>query len=264
MFDGVFHQGLERDRGDQEVFGGQVCDLDDHADGFGEADLEQVEVITYEFYFLAEEDQVSFFVGQDVAVNVGEGVVVETGVHGVAGDQEGEGIQGIEDKMGVDLVFEGFEFGLSFGDVKLFYPGFVVFFFQVEEKDLVDVGDEAAHDNQYKDGIEEVIVSGLGFVGSKQPEAEEERGQDTGVDDVGEEEGDDDPVVGSSGPGEQGPDIIHEPDVSFPDQKSDYYEIKIGGRQFGEGIEVVVDQTGEIRNEKSQGRNADKLDDPVV
>ncbi len=58
--------------------------------------------------------------------------------------------------------------------------------------------------------------------------------------------------------------VIHEPHVSFPDQKSDYYEEEIGGRQLGKGVKAIVDQTGEVWDDEPEGRNADELDYPVV
>ena len=53
VFDGVLDQGLEGDRGDQEILRGEIGDLDDHADGFGEADLQEVEVVADEFDLFA-------------------------------------------------------------------------------------------------------------------------------------------------------------------------------------------------------------------
>jgi hypothetical protein len=177
VFDGILDEGLEGDGWDKEVLGGEIGDLDDHADGFCEADLEEVEVVADEFDFFAEQDEVSFFVAEDVAVDPGEGVVIEPGVLGVAGDQEGQGVEGIEDKVGVDLVFEGFQFGLRFGDVELFYFGFVVFFLQVEDDDLVDIADETGCDDDEQDGVDEVFGSGLWLVGGEEPEVEQAGGK---------------------------------------------------------------------------------------
>lgn len=138
--------------------------------------------------------------------------------------------------MRVDLVFQGFEFGLGFGGVQLFDPGFVVFFFEVEEGDLIDIGNEAGGDNDDEDGIDQVVITGLGFAGREHPEAEEQGGEGAGVDDVGEEEGDDEPVIRSPGPGYACADIVHEPDVSLPNHKCDHYEEQIRCRQFRIGI----------------------------
>jgi|SRR5579859_5341556 len=196
MFYGVFDEGLQGYRGDEVVFGGQVGDLDDHAYGVGEADLQQIEIIADELHLFPEEDEVAFLVAEDIAVYPGEGVVIEPGVLWVAGDQEGQGIEGIEDEVGVDLVLEGFQFGLRLGDVELFHAGFVVFFFEVEEEDLVDIGDETGGDDDDEYGIDEVFVVALGFAGAELPEAEEEQGDGAGVDDIGEEERDDDLIIG--------------------------------------------------------------------
>ena len=94
--------------------------------------------------------------------------------------------------MGIDLVFQGLELGLGFGDIELFYPGFVVFFFQIEKEDFVDIGDEAGGDDDHEDGVDEMVGVGHGFVRREHPEAEEGGGQGTGIDDIGKEEGDDD------------------------------------------------------------------------
>jgi hypothetical protein len=158
MLYGVLYQGLEGDRRDEVVFGGEVGYFDRHADGVGEANFQQVEIIADEFYFFSEEDEVTFFVAEDIAVDPGEGIVVEPGIFRVAGDEEGKGIEGIEDKVGIDLVLEGFELGLGLGDVELFHAGFVVFFFEVEEEDLIYIGDEAGGDYDHQYGIDQVLI----------------------------------------------------------------------------------------------------------
>jgi len=96
----------------------------------------------------------------------------------------------------------------------------------------------------------------VGFMGGEYPEAEKAGGENTGVDDVGEEEGDDDPVEGPAGLGCFGPDIIHQTYVALPDQKSDYCEIEIGGYAFGKGITVIVYQTGEVWDQEAEGGDA--------
>jgi len=53
VFDSIFDEGLQGDGWDEEILCGEVGDLDDHADGFGETDLEEVEVIADEFYLFA-------------------------------------------------------------------------------------------------------------------------------------------------------------------------------------------------------------------
>lgn len=195
MFYGIFHEGLEGNGGDEEVLGGEVRDLDGHGDRVGEPDLQQVEVVADELHFFAEEDEVPLLIAEDIAVDPGEGVVIEPGAFGVAGDEEGQGIEGIKDKVGVDLVLEGFQFGLGLGDIELFHPGFVVFLLEVEEEDLVDIGDEAGGDDDDKDGVDQLLVLSRRFVRAELPEAEEEHGDCAGVDDIGEEEGDDDLVI---------------------------------------------------------------------
>ena len=164
VFYGIFDEGLEGDRRDQEVFGGEVGYFDGHADGVGEADLQQVEIIADEFYFFAEEDEVAFLVAEDITVDPGEGIVIEAGTFRVTGDEKGQGVEGIEDKVRVDLILQGFEFGLRLCDVELFDAGFVVFFFDIQEKDLIYVGDEAGGDDDDQDGVDKMLVFSLGFV----------------------------------------------------------------------------------------------------
>lgn len=164
VFYGIFHEGLEGYRRDQEVLGGEVGYFDGHAHGIGEADLQQVEIIADELYLFAEEDEVAFLVAENITVDPGEGVVIEAGTFRVAGDQKGQGVQGIEDEVRVDLVFQGFQLGLRFGYVELFDAGFVVFFFDIEEEDLIYVGDEAGGDDDDQDGVDKVLILSLGFV----------------------------------------------------------------------------------------------------
>jgi hypothetical protein len=264
VFDGVLDQGLEGDRGDEEILCGEIGDLDDHADGFGEADLQEVEVVADEFHLFAEQNEVSFFITEDIAVDAGEGIVVEPGVLWVTGDEKGQGIEGIEDKMGIDLVFERFQFGLGLGDVELFDLGFVVFFFEVEEDDLVDIADKAGGDNEEEDGVDQVVGSGLWFIGSKDPKVEQAKGEGAGIDDVGEEESDYNFVIGCFGPGYPGADIVHEADVAFPDQEDDDDKEEVGGCQFGIGVKAVCDKTRYIWDEDADRRDAYYLNDPVV
>jgi len=164
VFYGIFHEGLERDRRDKEVLGGEVGYFDGHADGVCEADLQQVEIVADELYFFAEQDEVAFLVAEDIPVDPGEGIVIEAGTLRVTGDEKGQGVEGVEDEVRVDLVLEGFQFGLRLGDVELFDPGFVVFFFEVEEEDLIYIGDEAGGDDDDQDGVDKMLVLSRGFV----------------------------------------------------------------------------------------------------
>ena len=257
VFDGVLDKGLQGDRGDQVILRGEIGDLDDHANGFGEADLQQVEVVADEFHLFAEQDEVSVFIAEYVAVDAGECIVVKPGVLGIAGDEEGQGIEGVEDKMGIDLVFEGFQFGLGLGDVELFDLGFIVFFLKVEEDDLVDITNKAGGDDEQENSVDQVVGSGLWFIGGEDPEVEEAEGEGAGIDDVGQEESDNDRVIGCFGPGYPGTDIVHEADVAFPDEEGHDDEEQVAGYQFRVVVEPVCDETGQIRDEQAQGRDAD-------
>lgn len=216
VFYGVFDEGLHGDGGNEEFFRGEVGNFNEHADGFAEADLQEVEVVADEFNFFAEEDEVAFFVAEDVAVDFGEGIIVESCVLGVAGDEEGKGVEGVEDKVGVDLVFEGFEFGLRFGDIELFDAGAAVFAFFVEEDNFVDIGDKAGCDDDNEGGSSYGRAVGVGFARHHFPDVQEDGGDCARVDDIDEEEGDDDLVVFFVFPGIFSPDEVHEPDVALP------------------------------------------------
>ena len=163
VFDGIFLERLHRDGRNEKIFGGKVCDLDDHADGFSKADLQQVEIIADEFHFFFQQHEVFFFIAEDISIDFGQGVVVEAGILGVAGNEEGEGIEGIEDKVRVYLVFQCFQLGLGFGDVELFDPGAAVFSFPVEEDDLIYIGNKAGCDDDEEGGADEgaIMIGGL-------------------------------------------------------------------------------------------------------
>ena len=110
------------------------------------------------------EDEVAFLVAEDITVDPGEGIVIEAGTFRVTGDEKGQGVEGVENEVGVDLVLQGFQFGLRLGDVELFDAGFVVFFFEVEEEDLIYIGDEAGGDDDDQDGIDKMLIFSRGFV----------------------------------------------------------------------------------------------------
>ena len=144
--------------------------------------------------------------------------------------------------MGVDLVFEGFQFGLGLGYVELLDFGLVVFFFEVEEDDLIDIADKAGGDGKEEDGVDQVVGSGLWFIGGKDPKVEQAEGERAGIDDVGEKESDYNLVIGCFGPGYPGADIVHEADIAFPDQEDDDDEEEVGGSQFGIVVKAISDK----------------------
>ena len=166
--------------------------------------------------------------------------------------------------MGVDLVLEGFQFGLCFGDVELFDAGFVVFFFEIEKKDLVDIGDEAGGDDDEEYGVDEGAVTGILFVRKGFPGIERDRGQQAGIDDIGEEQRDDDLVVGVERPLEFPTDEIHQKDIALPDDEGDENEEGVAGEQLGPGVKIVGNETGEIGNGETERRDSDGLHHPVV
>src|SRR6185437_7369050 len=98
---------------------------------------------------------------------------------------------------------------------------FVVFFFQVEKNDLVDIGNKAGGDDDDEDGVDQAVVVILRFARGHDPETQQYGGDDTGIDDVGEKKGYYYAVVRSSGPRYPCADKVHEADIAFPDEESD-------------------------------------------
>ena len=196
VLDGIFHERLQGNGRDEEIFCGQVGDLDDHADRVGESYFEQIEIIAEEFDLFPEQDEVSFPIAQDITIDAGESVVVTPGTEGVAGDEVRQGVKGIKDEVGVDLVLECLEFGLGLGDIELFDPGFVLFFFPVEEEDLVYINNETGGDDDQEDAIDHLSAVVVGFGRPHFPCLEPEERQEAGVDDIGKEQSDDDPGIG--------------------------------------------------------------------
>ena len=76
------------------------------------------------------------------------------------------------------------------------------------------------------------------------PDAEKDRGEDAGVDDIGEEEGDDDLIIGPFGPGDAFADKVHEADVAFPDEEGDDDEEEVAGGEFRDSVETICDESG--------------------
>ena len=168
----------------------------------------------------------------------------------VTGDQEGKGIEGIEDKMGVDLVLEGFQLGLGLGDIELFHPGAAVLSFAVEEDDLVYIGNKAGGDDDNEGGAYQGRLVGYIFFGIGSPDTEERGGNSPRVYDIDQEERDDDLMILPEGPGIATPDEMHEPDITLPDQVGDEGEEGIACQEFGIIVEPVGDQSGEVGNKK--------------
>src|SRR5579872_191021 len=158
VLNSVLDQGLHGYRRDKKIFSRKVGDLDDHADGFGETDLQQIEIVADKINLLAQDHEVPFPVAQDIPVDEGERVIIPAGALGVPRDQEGQGVEGVKDEMRVDLVFQRLQFGLGFGDIQLLHPGFVLFLLAVEKQDLVNIGDETGSDYDHQNCIDERAI----------------------------------------------------------------------------------------------------------
>ncbi len=105
VLDGVFDQELEGQRRDGPagggVFGRRVV-----LDGFIESKLEEADVPCGEVEFTAEGDAAGAFVGEDVAVDASEIFVEGGGAFGIGLDEFGEGVEGVEQEVGIDLGLE--------------------------------------------------------------------------------------------------------------------------------------------------------------
>jgi hypothetical protein len=111
VFDGIFDERFEGENGDAEGEGGGI-DGEFGAEVAAEAKLFDFEVSADDGEFLLERDE-GVVVAEEVAKDVGE---VEDGLAcalSIGGDDAVEGIEGVEEEVGVDLGLEGAEFGLG-------------------------------------------------------------------------------------------------------------------------------------------------------
>jgi len=152
--------------------------------------------------------------------------------------------------MRVYLIFQGFQFGLGLCDIQLFNGAAAVFSFPVEEDDLVYVGDEAGGDNDDQDGVDHGAFVVGRLVGERIPNAEQEEGDGSGIDDIDKEEGYDDLMVVLEGPDVFFPDKVHKPDVALPDSEGKEGKIGVIGQEAGIAIQVIGDKAGDIGNKK--------------
>ena len=145
--------------------------------------------------------------------------------------------------MGVDLIFQGFQFGLGLGNIQLFYPGLGKLPFLVEEQDLIQVGDEAGRDNDDQGAVDQRSTDIVGFQGQGFPDIEQHPGEDAGVDDVGQEERQDDLIVFLERPAVLSPDQHHQPYVPLPDQERNEDEVDIRGEELRVTVKPVGNKT---------------------
>ena len=119
VLDAVLDERLEQDAGD-ENFECAGIDLLFHSELVGaEADDFNVEVVVGEAELVAEGD-VGVVILKQGAENVGELDGHFAGQLGLAADQGGDGVEGVEEEMGVDLALEGVETGFKQETLLLF------------------------------------------------------------------------------------------------------------------------------------------------
>jgi hypothetical protein len=139
-----------------------------------------------------------------------------------------------------------------------------MFHFPVEEQHFIDIGDEAGGDDDDEGGIEKGAAVAIGFPGEPCPYIQQECGQEAGINDVDEKQGDDYFIVLFVGPGVSLAYKVHEPDITLPNQQGNQDEVSITSQQFGEAVETIGNQTGKIGDEQAQNGDAYQLDRPVV
>lgn len=112
MADGIFEEGLEEEGGDG---GGEAILGDGFSDGeaMAEADFFDIEIASGEVEFLLEGGFGGIGSGEGEAEEIGEAGEHFVGGLGIAMDEGGDGVEGIEEEMGVELHAEGLETGLG-------------------------------------------------------------------------------------------------------------------------------------------------------
>lgn len=112
MADGIFEEGLEEEGGDG---GGEAILGDGFGDGeaVAEADFFDIEVTSGEVEFLLKSGFGGIGGGEGEAEEIGEAGEHFIGGFGVAMDEGGDGVEGIEEEVGVELHAEGLESGLG-------------------------------------------------------------------------------------------------------------------------------------------------------
>jgi hypothetical protein len=186
MFDGVFDEGLEEQWRDRAVGGGGV-DGDGGAETVGEADGFEGEIVGDGGEFGLERDGVGVVVAEAVAEDVRQAGEHVLGAGGVEVDEGADGVEGVEEEVGVELGFEGAELGFAEGELEL---GFAVLAGAL-------VGEADVEEDPDADGEEHAPPEAGG--GDEAPGAGGEEAVD-GDDEGGEQEADGDGAGGEKGP----------------------------------------------------------------
>jgi hypothetical protein len=111
VLDGVFDEGLEEHRRDDDVesFGG---DFFDDAELFAKADAFDVEIVVGEVELFAEGDE-GVAVAEEDSEDVAELDDHLAGEVGLGANERGDRVEGVEEKVRIDLALESIEAGFE-------------------------------------------------------------------------------------------------------------------------------------------------------
>ena len=112
VLDAVFDERLEQDAGDEDVEGSRIDFLFDVQLVGAEADHFDVEVVVGEAEFVAQGD-VGVVILEQRAQDVGELHGHFAGEFGLDADQGRDGVEGVEEEVGIDLTLQGVEAGFE-------------------------------------------------------------------------------------------------------------------------------------------------------
>jgi hypothetical protein len=107
MLDRVFDERLKEHGGDDDVEG-VVGDLLDDLELVAEADAFDVEIVVGEVQFFAKRDE-GVSIAEEDAEDVGEFDDHLAGEIGLGADERGDGVEGVEEEVGVDLALKSVE-----------------------------------------------------------------------------------------------------------------------------------------------------------
>ncbi len=178
VFDGVFDEGLE-EQGRDGAGSGRGVDGDGGAEAVSEADGFEGEIVGDGGEFGLEGDGVGVVVAEAMAEDVREAGEHVLGAGGVEVDEGADGVEGVEQEVGVELGFEGAELGFAEGELEL---GFAVLVAAL-------VGEANVENDPDADGEEHAPPEAGG--GDEAPGAGREEAVD-GDDEGGEQEADGD------------------------------------------------------------------------